>query len=285
MSKKKNAKSEKQATETVRVLVVGAHPDDPEVMAGGLAALWTEAGAALKFLSMTNGDAGHHEMGGGPLARRRFAEAQESARVLGIAYDVVDRHDGELEPTLANRFDLIRRIREFRPEIVLTHPPDDYHPDHRYTSRLVQDAAMSVTVPNVCALTPCLRRNPVFAYVMGTAGVTRQFAPTLFVDIGRVVERKLDLLACHVSQFAEWIPWLTGRLAEVPRQPAARADWIRNGWRERLRSLAGRYRNDISRQYGAVRGLRIEYIEAVEICAYGSPLTDAARARLFPFVR
>jgi len=283
MAGKKSAKSNTRSPEAVRALVVGAHPDDPEVMAGGLAALWTDAGGVVKFLSMTNGDAGHHEMGGGPLARRRFAETQASARVLGIAYDVVDRHDGELEPTLANRFDLIRRIREFRPDIVLTHPPDDYHPDHRYTSQLVQDAAMSVTVPNVCALTPCLRRNPVFAYAMGTAGVTRQFAPEIFADIGRVVERKLDMLACHVSQFAEWIPWLAGRLSEMPRRPAEREAWIRDGWRARLRTLAERFRGPISRRFGAVRGLRIEYVEAVEICAYGAPLTDAARARLFPF--
>ncbi len=271
-------------SQAVRALVVGAHPDDPEVMAGGLAALWTDAGAVVKFISMTNGDAGHHEMGGGPLARRRYAEAQAAARVLGISYDVVDRHDGELEPTLANRRDLICRIREFRPDIVLTHPPDDYHPDHRYTSQLVQDAAMSVTVPNICALTPSLRRNPVFAYVMGTAGVSQRFTPELFVDIGPVVERKLDLLACHVSQFAEWIPWLSGRLSEMPRRPAERDAWIREGWRTRLRGLAQRFREPIVRQYGAVRGRRIEYAEAVEICAYGAPLTDAARARIFPFV-
>ena len=100
----------------IRLLVIGAHPDDCDIAAGGLAALYVKHGHAVQFVSMTNGDTGHHRMGG-----------------------------GELMPTLEARRDLVRIIREFKPDLVLSHSPDDYHPDHRYTSVLVQDSAYSAT--------------------------------------------------------------------------------------------------------------------------------------------
>ena len=143
-----------------RLLVFGAHPDDCDIKAGGLAALYAQKGHRVKFVSVTNGDAGHHQMGGEPLAKRRNAEAQAAAKVLGIEYELLDNHDGHLEPTLENRFKVIQQIRQFRPDLVMTHRPNDYHPDHRYTSVLVQDAAYMVTVPNVCGLALALDYNP-----------------------------------------------------------------------------------------------------------------------------
>ena len=140
--------------EQINILVFGAHPDDCDIKAGGVAALYVQRGHRVKFVSITNGDAGHHEMGGGPLAKRRYAEAQAAADVIGIEYELLDNHDGELMPTLENRYKIIRTIREFRPDLIMTHRPNDYHPDHRYTSTLVQDAAYMVTVPDICALTP-----------------------------------------------------------------------------------------------------------------------------------
>src|SRR6185437_10422610 len=129
----------------LRVLVFGAHPDDPDATAGGVAALYGQAGHEVMFVSLTNGDAGHHEIGGVELAKRRYAEAQAVARTLGLtAYQVLDNHDGELEPSLTNRRQVIRIIREFTPDLILTPRPNDYHPDHRYTSVLVQDAAYMV---------------------------------------------------------------------------------------------------------------------------------------------
>src|SRR5204863_2838318 len=148
----------------VNVLVFGAHPDDPDFKAGGVAYLYGRAGHRVKFVSMTNGDAGHHQIGGVELARRRREETRAVARVLGLVeYQVLDNHDGELEPTLPNRRQVIRTIREFEPDLILAPRPNDYHPDHRYASQLVQDAAYMVTVPNIVALTDHLRRNPVIA--------------------------------------------------------------------------------------------------------------------------
>src|SRR5450759_3043347 len=132
----------------IRVIAFGAHPDDAEIRSGGVAAKFAAQGHMVKFVSVTNGDAGHCEMGGGALAKRRRAEAQEAARRLGIAeYEVFDNHDGELVPSLEVRKQVIRAIRLWNAGIVLSPRPYDYHPDHRYTSILVQDAAFMVQIP------------------------------------------------------------------------------------------------------------------------------------------
>src|SRR4029077_5937403 len=95
----------------LRIIVFGAHPDDCELDAGGTSALWAEAGHAVKFVSVTNGDIGHHEMAGATLARRRAAEVKRCAEILGITSEVLDNHDGELMPTLENRKAIVRLIR------------------------------------------------------------------------------------------------------------------------------------------------------------------------------
>src|ERR1041385_2663325 len=92
----------------IRVIAFGAHPDDADIKSGGVAAKFAAKGHMVKFVSVTNGDAGHCQMGGGELAKRRRAEAKEAARKLGIAeYDILDNHDGELMPTLEVRKEII----------------------------------------------------------------------------------------------------------------------------------------------------------------------------------
>jgi len=268
----------------VRLLVIGAHPDDCDVAAGGLAALYARDGHVVKFLSMTNGDTGHHEIGGGDLARRRYAETQASAAVIGIDYDVNDQHCGALMPSLENRNIVIRAIRTFKPDLVLTHPPDDYHPDHRYTSVLVQDSAYLVMVPGNLALTPHLTYNPVYAYMAGTVTVSRSFAPTVFFDITPVIQKKLDMLCCHTSQWLEWIPYNQGRLDEVPHAPAEQRRWMIEWWDQRLKPFAEKHRAQLIEQFGKGREVKIDYAEGIEVCPFGAQVTDASRARLFPFL-
>lgn len=285
-TKKRSATRAKQtrSKQAVRVLVIGAHPDDCDVAAGGLAALYTKGGHVVKFVSLTNGDTGHYKMGGGELARRRYAETQASAKVLGIEYQVLDIHCGHLEPTFINRQEVIRIIRRFQPDLVLTHSPDDYHPDHRYTSVLVQDSAYLVTVPGMCPLTPHLMRNPVYGYVSGTVTKSRTFAPHVFVDITPVVDRKLAMVCCHESQFLEWIPYSQGRLDEVPKEKSAQQKYMSTWWDARFRPFADHWRDELASTYGAKRGRSIEYAEAVEICPFGSSLDAAAKKRIFPFL-
>src|SRR5437588_5450778 len=185
----------------LRLLIIGAHPDDADYAAGGPAALYRAAGHVVKMVSLTNGDAGHQTLRGAELARRRRGEAAASGAVIGADYDVLDNHDGGLLPTLENRAQVIRLIRSFRPDLVLTHRPYDYHPDHRYTSQLVQDAAYMVTVPAVVPETPRLAANPVIAYLPDDFQKPYPFTPTVALDVGKAEERIVDMLHCHTSQF------------------------------------------------------------------------------------
>ena len=270
-------------TNQIRVLVIGAHPDDCDIKAGGIAALYTQKGHVVKFVSVTNGDAGHHEMGGGPLAQRRNAEAQAAAEIIGIEYELLDIHDGELMPTLENRFQIIRTIRDFRPDLSMTHRPNDYHPDHRYTSMLVQDAAYMVTVPNICALTPHLERNPVIVYLSDGFKKPNPFEPDLAIGIDAVVEKKIDMLHCHVSQFYEWLPYNSGTLNSVPDTTEGRRDWLAERLRKRFSTIAENNRSLLTNLYGVKEGFDMQYAETFESCEYGSSLTPENLPVLFPF--
>src|ERR1700722_14197480 len=183
----------------LRLLIIGAHPDDADYAAGGLAALYRAAGHVVHMVSLTNGDAGHHVHAGQDLARRRRREAANAGDVIGAIYAVFDIHSGELLPSLENRRQVIRLLRSFRPDLVLTHRPNDYHPDHRYTSQLVQDAAYLVTVPAVAADTPHLARDPVIAYLPDDFQKPYPFQPAVVVDIGGVFDRMVAMLHCHTS--------------------------------------------------------------------------------------
>ncbi len=272
-----------QAQESkIRVIAFGAHPDDCDIRAGGAAAKWAALGHAVKFVAVTNGDAGHQSQGGGALAKRRRAEAMESGKRLGIEYEVLDNHDGELLPTLEVREQIIRKIRQWNADLVLAPRPNDYHPDHRYTGILVQDAAYMVVVPNICPDTPPLRKNPVFMYFQDHFLKPSPFRPDIAVDIGDVWEKKVDALDAHVSQMYEWLPWVDGKLEEVPKDPAERKKWLsqRRGGR-----LTPAVRAALVKWYGAARAKQIQHAEAFEICEYGRQPNEAELRRLFPMVK
>ncbi|MGD9856091.1 MAG: PIG-L deacetylase family protein [Planctomycetaceae bacterium] len=270
--------------ERLRILVIGAHPDDCDIYGGGTAALWRASGHEVRFVSVTNGESGHHETSGEPLVRRRRAEARAAGEVLGIRYDVLDNRDGYLQPTLESRFEIIGLIRKFNPDLILTHRPNDYHPDHRYTSQLVCDAAYMVMVPAVVPDVPALRRNPVIAYLPDLFERPYRLAPTVVVDIEPVLEQVVDMLDCHVSQFYEWLPYVLGMQDPVPTNPAERREWLKQLYLARIAPLADRHHDVVTAVYGPERAARIRYIEAFEPCEYGSLLDADAQRRLFPFV-
>jgi len=271
-------------TQLLRILVLGAHPDDADIKTGGTSAKWRRLGYEVKLVSVTDGGAGHQTLRRPPLVQRRRAEARAAGAVIGAAYDVLDLHDGELMPTLEARFLLIRLIRTFKPDLILTHRPNDYHPDHRYTSILVQDAAYMMTVPAICPETPHLSDNPVILYFSDDFKKPTPFTADVVVDVGDEMETIVDMLHCHVSQFYEWLPFNSGTLAQVPAADTARRKWLDERIRSRIRPLADRRRAAVLRTYGEERGEKVEYIEAYEVSEYGSPLDAAARARLFPFL-
>jgi LmbE family N-acetylglucosaminyl deacetylase len=265
----------------LRIIVFGAHPDDCDLDAGGTAIRWALKGHAVKFVSLTNGDAGHQSEGGGALAKRRRLEAQEAGRRFGIAeYEVLDNHDGELLPTLALRLEVIRRIRRWNADLVIAPRPNDYHPDHRNTGLVIQDTAYMVVVPNVAPDTPPLRRNPVFMYSQDHFQRPNPFRPDVAVDIDSVIDRKIQALDAHVSQFYEWLPWVDGALDTVPAEPAARLAWLQQ-WRS-FRPLNDDVKAALQKWYGP-KAAAVKNAEAFEVCEYGRRPTEADLRRLFPF--
>ena len=268
--------------EPLRVIAFGAHPDDCDLGAGGLAAKFAKLGHKVKFVSLTNGDAGHQSQGGGELAMRRRAEAQEAGRRLGIEYEVLENHDGRLLPTLEVREQIIREIRQWKADIVIGPRPNDYHPDHRYTGVLVQDASYMVIVPNIVTDAPALRRNPVFLYYSDRFTRPQAFRADIVVSIDDVYQKKIEMLDAHVSQFYEWLPWTAGQLDEVPKDPIARKTWLAT------RPIAAskvrpEWRDALEKRYGA-EAPRIQHAEAFEITEYGRQPSEEEIRKLFPFL-
>lgn len=268
----------------LRILAIGAHPDDCDLTAGGVAVLWQRAGHEVRFVSMTNGASGHHQKSGKELVEIRTKEAANAGKAIGIQYDVLDNPDGELLPTLDARKRIIGLIREFRPDLILTHRPNDYHPDHRYTSQLVCDAAYMVTVPPVVPDVPALRKNPVICYMMDNFQRPYPFSPTVAVDIEPAIEAVVDMLDCHKSQFYEWLPYNKFFPEPPPENEADRRDWLGRHFRGRIAPFAERYRDLLVSIYGLDRGEAVQFIQAFEPCEYGSPLTPEETRRLFPFL-
>jgi LmbE family N-acetylglucosaminyl deacetylase len=272
------------AASPLRILIVGAHPDDADIKAGGTAAKWCALGHTVGLVSLTDGGAGHQTMHGPALVRRRRAEAQAAAAVIGATYEVCDQPDGELDDRLEYRHQVIRLIRRFSPDLIVTHRSTDYHPDHRFTGLLVQDASYLITVPAVSPDLPHLPKSPVILYFSDAFNKPCRFEPHVVVDIDEEFELLVDMLHCHQSQFYEWLPYNSGHLDQVPAQQSARREWLAERISRRLRPLADRERDLVKATYGPKRGEQVRHIEAFEVSEYGAPLDRAARARLFPFL-
>jgi N-acetylglucosamine malate deacetylase 1 len=268
----------------LHIICFGAHPDDCEIQAGGVGALWAAKGHRVKLVSVTNGDIGHWREAGGPLARRRKAEVERADSLLGVTCEVLDIHDGELLPTLEHRRTLTRLIREWKADIVISPRPNDYHPDHRYTSVLVQDAAYMVTVPFFCPDTPALQRNPVFLYSPDSFQKPNPFQPDIAVAIDSVMKKKLDALDSLESQFYEG--GANGSAALIPGDPAGQQErrrQVRSYFDKRCQGLAQRFRAKLVDFYGQDKAGQIQYAEAFELCEYGRRPDKGEPEKLFPF--
>lgn len=265
----------------INVVVIGAHPDDADTTTGGTAIKFAEMGHNVLFVSMTNGDAGHFNMGGGHLAKIRRAEAQEAGRRFGVTYKVLDNHDGELMPTLAVRNQVIKLIREWDADVVIGHRPNDYHPDHRNTAIVVQDAAFMVVVPNVLSSTPALKENPVFLYAWDRFKKPYPFIADIAIDISDVFEQKIYAMSAHESQYFEWLPWLSGELGDIPADEEGKQEWLQV---YRKRPITDTMRESLIKWYGKDRAMKITDAEAFEICEYGRQPTEEEIKELFPML-
>lgn len=273
----------------LNIIAIGAHPDDCDFKFGGTAALFAKMGHNVKFLSLTNGDAGHQSEGGGALGNRRRQEARKAGKAIGIAeYQTLDNHDGELLPSLQVRHQVIRAIRKWNADIVLGHRPNDYHPDHRNAGKVVVDASYMVIVPNVCPDTPPLSKNPLFLYMEDSFTKPYPHQPDIVVAIDDIIELKIDGLHAHTSQMYEWLPWTNGgddNLEKIPTKNNERRKWLSKKIKNRSSDINSQKRNSLVKWYGKDLAKTVMYIESFEVAEYGMQPTDKDLRSFFPMLK
>ncbi len=282
----------------MKVLMIGAHQDDNEFRCGGLAHKYVQQGHDVRFLSMCNGSGGHHLMTPEETTARRAKESAAVAELLGVTYDVwYDQEDCELEVNLETRKRLTRYIREYNPDMIITHRPNDYHADHRAAGQLVLDAAYLLIVPHFCPEVPAMAKEPLIMYNVDSFKYP-PFEADVVIDIDDELETKLKIADLNVSQVYEWLPFTKGE--EVPEGAEERYEWLKGmdtsrwnsdeelasktrGYAVRFAKVASRFRKELIAKYGEERGSKIRYAEAFMYCEYGAPLNEENMKKFFNF--
>ena len=265
----------------LRVMIIGAHPDDPDVRCSGLARTLVEAGHRVRFVALVNGDKGHQFLSSPEVAKRRFGETREVVKTLGIEdYYVSDTPDCELQATLEERKRVTRLIREFAPHIIITHRPNDYHCDHRAASVLVQDATYLVGVPLWCPDVPVPDTIPTVFYMGDRFTQPAPFRPDFVIDVSRHEDVILRTFACHASQMFEWLPPEHGfDLSEVPPEDdaAGRLEFVRRSALHLVSDYSAAFAEHVDMAYPEGRPKLVEVYEKSE---YGRVPVAAERELL-----
>lgn len=273
------------AGRSLRIIAFGAHPDDAELKFAGTAALLAAQGHKVKLVALTNGDVGHFAQAGGPLAQRRKAEVEGCHRKIGVESAVLDIHDGELMPDLETRKKVANLIRDWQADIVLSHRPWDYHPDHRASGKLAEDAAVLVAAPFFTPYTPPTPRNPIFLFYSDPFLKPYPFEPIIAIAIDEVAEKKWECISSMPSQFGDADSWQARTRPNVPADEAGRKAFLIEGVKQRSADVANQYRGLLLKLYGDERGRAVRYAEAFELNQYGSAATVDELKRLFPTFR
>lgn len=258
-----------------RVLSIGAHPDDADTSAGGLLLKLRDKGWDVRLLSVTDGSAGMYDISrcGAPLAEIRRKEAAASGTLLGGTYDVWDLPDARLTVNLENRERMIRYIREYRPDVIITNRPGDYHPDHRAAATLVADASYLLMVPYICSDVPPLDYEPVILYWSDGFQTPYPSKADVVVPIDGYEEQKVQLACCHECQYFDWMYW-PDRMEkrELPREQQIeelRQRFLRGDHRDR-----DRVEKELIERFGAEKAAEIKSAEYYEICEFGGSLSE-----------
>ena len=201
---------------------------------------------------------------------------------------------------LETRKRLIRYIREYNPDLIITHRTNDYHADHRAVGQLVQDASYLLIVPNECPEAPAMRKMPVILFNEDHFK-NPVFNADVVISVDDEIDTKLKIADLNVCQVYEWLPYTHGNLDEVPETPEERFEWLKGmnitadttdeevmaassqGYAVRYAKTAARFRRELIEKYGEEKGSKIRYAEAFEVCEYGAPLTEELKQKLFPF--
>lgn len=173
----------------LKVVVAGAHPDDPETGCGGTMILFSDAGHEVVSAYLTRGEAGIAGKSHADAAQIRTREAEEACKIIKARTAFLGQIDGSCEITPGRYDDVFRFMKDENPDIVFTHWPVDSHRDHRICSLLVYDAWLRMN-----------KRFELYYFEVDAGGQTQNFSPTDFIDISSVADRKHKACNCHVSQ-------------------------------------------------------------------------------------
>ncbi len=281
----------------MKILVIGAHPDDNEFQCGGIAYKYKQLGHDVQFLTVCDGCRGHQSMTLEETRTRRRGEYMAVAEYLGIKYDCFNIEDCTAVADLATRRRMINYIREANPDLIITHRTNDYHADHRAVAQLVQDASYMLIVPHECPETPAMNKMPVIMFNVDKF-TQPPFVADVVVDIDDAIEPKLKCCDFHESQVYEWLPY--SRCEEAPTDKVERFEKICRGgvtfetkdeeldalpysYGARFAKVAARFRKELIETYGEERGSKVRYAEAYMLSEYGTPLTEETKKVLFPF--
>ena len=186
----------------MNILAIGAHPDDVEGSCGGTLAKYAKQGHKVFTATTTNGNIGSAVLPMEEIAKIRKEEARRAAAIIGAEYLCLDYDDEMLYDDRSVRVNMINLIRYCQPDLIITHAPNDYMPDHTSVSKLVFDAAFTATLPNY-PTKQAGKVGMVPIYYMDTlAGVN--FNPTEYVDITGYMDKMIEMLECHESQL-KWM--------------------------------------------------------------------------------
>lgn len=263
------------SNEGLRVMVIFAHPDEGEIYTGGITALYTELGHQVKFMSLTNGDAGHYSMEPEELAKRRYKEAMNAKEILGLEdYEVLDYHDGVLKNTEEIRQKVLKSISEFNPDIVFTYYPAlGGHNDNMTSGWIVRDVAGKMDSESL----------PVFIYVRDFHTGRFSYIPDFGIIIDKVWETKLAACGAHESQVVEYNPNLEGVLDEVLASKEKQREFLIHNTYPYSKVTPGIFLA-LSKWYGEKKASGVKYAEAFEIAEFGRQISDAEVLKLFPMI-
>ena len=186
----------------MRILAIGAHPDDLEILCAGTLARYAQEGHEVVMCVATDGTAGHMVIKPPELAQIREREARAAAEVIKAEFIWLGFPDELIFNDRETRLAFVDAIRLARPDVIISHAPDDYHPDHRVVNSLVFDTSFIASLPNIETNQPPHPAVPPIYYMDTLAG--KGFHPTEYVDISATIETKRQMLACHESQL-KWL--------------------------------------------------------------------------------
>lgn len=186
----------------MNILAIGAHPDDVELSCGGTLAKYAKMGHKVFTATATNGNIGSATLPMEEIAKIRKEEARQAAAVIGAEYICLDYDDEMFFETKQARLDFINLVRYCKADVILTHTPHDYNPDHMLTSKIINDIAVMIPIAKIETKCKPYDKIPIIAYFETANG--HGFIPTEYVDITDVMDIKKEMYSKHVSQ-VQWM--------------------------------------------------------------------------------